>query len=181
MNHIKLGTLSAGAAGKLYGRLSATNSQTHGCFGRAKLSPTKKRQYEHGGGGHLSRQLLSSRWWWYHALAKRVPRPVPFGSMRRSDLVISYSDGEGGDAGVGVVLFGEFPDGLQPKPVYLGTPPPKLRELWSLQKSRSKTGATMTYSRLKPLVRWLRCWDGRNFWQTDRGPFFSTMSGRDKP
>ena len=74
-------------------------------------------------------------------MANRVPRPVPFGAQRRSVPVITYSDGEGGDAGVGVVIFGKFPDGSQPKPVYLEIPP-ELRELWSLQKSRSKTGTT---------------------------------------
>ena len=74
-------------------------------------------------------------------MANRVPRPVPFGTLRRSDPVITYSDGEGGDAGVGVVIFGNFPDRSQPRPVYLEIPA-ELRELWSLQKSRSKTGAT---------------------------------------
>jgi hypothetical protein len=42
-NHIQTRNLSAGASGKLYGRLSATNSQSHGCYGRAKLGPIKKR------------------------------------------------------------------------------------------------------------------------------------------
>ena len=137
-NHIQSKNLSAGASGKLYGRLSATTSQTHGRYGRAKLGPIKRRQYEHGM-SHLTRQLLSSLWWWYHGLANRVPRPVPFGALRRSDPIITYSDGEGGDAGVGVVIFGDFAH--QPKPVYLEIPA-ELRELWSLQKNRSKTGAT---------------------------------------
>ena len=180
MNHINAGSLSAGAAGKLYGRLSATNSQTHGCFGRAKLSPIKKRQYEHGGGGRLSRQLLASLWWWYHALAKRVPRPVPFGSLRRCDPVISYSDGAGGDAGVGVVLFGKFPDGSQPKPVYLEIPP-ELRELWSLQKSRSKTGATTDIFEIEAIGPLIALLDGHNSWLTGRGSILSTMSGHSKP
>ena len=73
-------------------------------------------------------------------MANRVPRPVPFGTLRRSDPVIIYSDGEGGDAGVGVVISGDFPDGPQPR-VYLEILD-ELRELWSLQKSRSGTGAT---------------------------------------
>ena len=117
LNHIQTQNLSAGASGKLHGRLPATNSQSHGCYGRAKLGPIKKIQYEHGK-SHLTRQLLSSLWWWYHAMANRMPRPVPFGALRRSDPVITYSDGEGGDAGVGVVIFGNFLDGSQPRPVY---------------------------------------------------------------
>ena len=75
-------------------------------------------------------------------MANRVPRPVPFGALRRSDPVITYSDGGGGDAGVGVVIFGAPPDISQPRPVYLQIPA-ELRELWSLQKSRSRTGATI--------------------------------------
>ena len=87
-DHIQKDNLGAGAAGKLYGRFSATNSQSHGCYGRAKLGPIKKRQYEHGK-SHLTRQLISSLWWWYNAMANRVPRPVPFGKLRRSDPVIT--------------------------------------------------------------------------------------------
>ena len=45
--HLDKCILTAGVAGKLYGRLSATSSQTHGKYGRAKLSPLQKRQYQH--------------------------------------------------------------------------------------------------------------------------------------
>ena len=47
LEHLNTDQLSAGAAAKLYGRLSATSSQTHGKFGRAKLGPIKARQYNH--------------------------------------------------------------------------------------------------------------------------------------
>ena len=52
--------------------------------------------------------------------------------------MVTYSDGEG-SGGVGVVIFGDFPDGHQPRPVYLEIPT-ELRSLWDLQKERSKTG-----------------------------------------
>ena len=63
-----------------------------------------------------------------------------FGKIRRAKPVTTYCDGEGASAGVGVVISGGFPDGNQPKPVYLETPL-GLINLWDLQTERSKTGA----------------------------------------
>ena len=47
LEHLNSDLLSAGAAGKLYGRSSATSSQSNGKYGRAKLGPIKSRQYDH--------------------------------------------------------------------------------------------------------------------------------------
>ena len=114
--------MSAGAAGELYGRLSATSSQSHGKFGRAKLGPIKARQYDHHN-KHLTNQLRAALLWWLEALRNRVPRPAPLERVRRDSLVITYSDGEGASAGAGVVIFGESPNNRQPRPVYLETLP----------------------------------------------------------
>ena len=138
LEHLRSEKLSAGAAGKLYGRLSATSSQTHGKFGRAKLGPIKARQYDPHN-MHLTNQLRAALLWWSQTLRNRVPRPVPLERVRRASPVITYSDGEGASAGVGVVIFGNFPGNKQPSPVFLEIPN-ELRMLWDLQKERSKTG-----------------------------------------
>ena len=65
-----------------------------------------------------------------------MSRPVLLERVRRSNIVITYSDGEGASVSVGVVIFGDFPD--QPWPVYLEVS----EELGCLdhQKGRLKTG-----------------------------------------
>ena len=66
--------------------------------------------------------------WWLQALHDRDPRPVPINEVLRRRPVITYSDGEGSDAGVGVVLF--TPDNEpQANLVYLQVPD-GLRQLW---------------------------------------------------
>ena len=119
--HLEQGILTAGAAGKLYGRLSATSSQTNDKYGRAKLSPIKKRQYQHFC-SDLTNQLRSALCWWLAALRDRDPRPVPMNRVLRCDPVITYSDGEGSCAGVGVAIFGKSLGTTQPRPVYLEVP-----------------------------------------------------------
>ena len=99
---------NAGAAGKLCGRLSVTSSQSHGKWGRAKFGPIKARQYDHHN-KHLTNQRRAALECWLAALRNRVPRPVPLERLRRAKPVITYSDGEGASAGVGVVTFGGFP------------------------------------------------------------------------
>ena len=47
LEHLNSNHSNVDAAGKLYGRLSATSSQDHGKWGRAKLGPIKTRQYDH--------------------------------------------------------------------------------------------------------------------------------------
>ena len=102
--HMNSDQLTAGAAAKLYGRLSATSSQTNGKYGRAKLGPIKSRQYGHHHKS-LTRQLRVALLWWFEALRNRAPRPVPLERARRSNPVITYSDGEGASGGVGVVIL----------------------------------------------------------------------------
>ena len=113
---------------------------------RAKLGPIKSRQYDHHN-KKLTTQLRVALLWWKDALRNRVPRPVPLERVRRSHPVITYSDGEG-YGGVGVVIFGDFPEGRRPKPVYLEIPT-ELGNFWDPQKERSKTGVQPTPLRLK--------------------------------
>ena len=109
MEHLNSNLLAAGAAGKLWsiiGHEFAVKCK----YGRAKLGPIKSRQYDHHN-NKLTNQLRAALLWWADALRNRVPRPVPLERVRRSNLVITYSDGEG-SGGVGIVIFGDFPDGL---------------------------------------------------------------------
>ena len=103
--HLNSDKLSVSAAGKLYGHLSATSSQSNGKYSRAKFGPIKSRQYDHHHKS-LTKQLRAALLWWLEALRIRAPRPVPLERARRSNPVITYSDGEGASGGVGVVILG---------------------------------------------------------------------------
>ena len=96
-------SLGPALAAKLYGRLSFATTQMFGRFGRAKLTPLKRRQYE----AHrttMNRQIHHCLRWWLAILDSYVPRQVPV-SLQSKGVVISYSDGEGESAGVGVAVW----------------------------------------------------------------------------
>ena len=74
----------------------------YGQLGRAKLRPLKRRQHERGR-TNLNHQLLSAIEWWLQLLNSQIPEAIPL-SVDQWPTVISYSDGEGDAAGVGVAI-----------------------------------------------------------------------------
>ena len=61
-------------------------------------------------------------------------------SSRRHDLVITYSDGEGGDAGIGIAAWCPARLGSVPLAGFLEVPL-EVRHLWNTQRARASKGA----------------------------------------
>ena len=123
--------LSPGLAGKICGKLGFGATQLWGRLGRAKLRPFSRRQHEQRH-FNLNVQLIAAIVWWIRQLSRPTLRAIP---LRVADLppVVSYSDGEGEYAGVGVGVW--FPDCTIPEAGYLQVPP-EIRTLWSRQRGR---------------------------------------------
>ena len=119
--------LKPGLAGKMFGRLLFCSSQFYGNLGKSMIRAFKRRQYESLCG--WNRQLEASCAFWSNNLPWGKAREVPM-SFEGIPLVVSYSDGEGTDAGVGIAIWKE---GEPTEAGYMRTPA-AVRKLWSRQK-----------------------------------------------
>ena len=124
--------LPAGLAGQLFGQLGFTCSQFFGRWGRAMLRSISRRQYEPHRYG-LNKQLRYALKWWLRNLHLAPPRGV-FLPSQKLPLVISYSDGEGADAGVGIAAWCSERIGKIPLAGFLEVPD-EVRCLWSAQRA----------------------------------------------
>ena len=88
------------------GKLGFALTSIFGRVGRAKLRPFPARCYRRDGRLDLSPQLRSCLFWWTQFLLEYTPRQIPT-IMSSRPLVVSYSDGEGDTAGVGVLVFSD--------------------------------------------------------------------------
>jgi len=130
------GKLGSGEAASLAGKLGFALCACCGRFGRAKLRPILRRAYEHHKA--INPQLASALQWWVNFLQTFSPRPIP-SALQDRDLVVSYSDGEGADAGIGVGVWGtRLPNG--PLAAYCEVPQ-CVRDLW-----RRKAGKDPPYN-----------------------------------
>ena len=119
------GRLSPSLAGELYGKLMFMSSQYFGRLGRALLRAFSRRQHEFDR-TTLNPQLLAAIAFWIANIRDLRPREVPV-NLADAPLFLSYSDGEGETAGVGIALW--FPDGSS-----IGgfiKLPEQVREVWS--------------------------------------------------
>ena len=124
---IQKSRLTPGEASSLAGKLGFALNAVFGRVGRAKLRPIFDRCNTQRFGTGLSTQLRSCLLWWLHFLQVFVPREIPT-SMPSRPLVVSYSDGEGGQAGVGVSIFSS----LAPRRrAAFGSVPDVIRRLWA--------------------------------------------------
>ena len=87
------GVLLPGRASRLRARLGFTVIALFGRFGRAQLSPFKRRQYQSRGGYALTPVLVCTLRWWQQQLASLPRRGVP--PVPSTKHVLAYSDGEG--------------------------------------------------------------------------------------
>ena len=134
---MKAGNLSAGLSGQLFGQLGFSCSQFFGRWGRAKLRPFSRRQHEPSRYA-LNDQLWSALRWWLKNLHLAPPRAV-FLHTERRPLVVSYSDGEGADAGVGIAAWCTERLGDVPLAGFLEVPD-EVRYLWSRQRETFLVG-----------------------------------------
>ena len=128
------GSLSPALSGQIFGQLGFACSQFHGRWGRAKLRAFVRRQHDSGKWA-LNDQLRSSLHWWIDNLPVAPPRSV-FVTSQRRHLVITYSDGEGSDAGVGVAAWCPAFLGDVPLAGFLEVPR-EIRKLWAKQKAHA--------------------------------------------
>ena len=117
--------LGPGPSGKLYGQLGFACTQAWGRMGRAKLAPLKRRQYEEK--ANMNPQLAECLRWWVQWLREYRPREVPLNIAQRR-VVLSYSDGEGRDAGVWIAIW---PPGQRPLAAFLAVPR-EIRDAWAI-------------------------------------------------
>ena len=125
--------LGSALAGQLFGQLGFTCSQFFGRWGRAKLRPLSRRQHE----SHrfaLNAQLMSALHWWLKNLHAAPPRQV-FTRDTFTDLVITYSDGEGKDAGVAIAAWSPSRVGKIPMAGFMEIPQ-EVRRLWANQRAK---------------------------------------------
>ena len=121
---LKAKVLGCGEAASLAGKLGFALCVTFGRFGRCRVKPIMRRAYSRA--RRLNPELLSALQWWLRFLKNFEPRPVPT-CLAALPLAVSYSDGEGGLAGIGAALW--HPSKQRPVAVYAEVPG-VLREKW---------------------------------------------------
>ena len=127
------GRLGSGEAASLTGKLGFTLCASFGRFGRAKLRPYIRRCGEHR--MQLNPQLRSANRFWLQFLATYTPRPIP-AWLDGMETVVSYSDGEGADAGLGIAVWSSRCP-KAPVAAFCNIPD-HIRDLWSRQRSEDR-------------------------------------------
>ena len=129
LNRIEaIGRLGSGEAASLTGKLGFTLCASFGRFGRAKLRPYIRRCNESRVA--LNPQIRSANRFWLQFLASYTPRPIP-AWLDGMEMVVSYSDGEGAEAGLGIAVWSsKCPKA--PLAAYCKIPD-AIRDLWSKQ------------------------------------------------
>jgi len=117
-------SLGSGEASSLGGKLGFTLSSTFGRVGRCRIGPIMKRAYSQSKG--LTKQLICCLLWWLSFLHEYSPRPIPT-ALASLPVVVSYSDGEGRNAGIGAALW--HPHRQRPLAVYAEVPA-MIRNQW---------------------------------------------------
>jgi hypothetical protein len=117
-------SLGSGEAASLSGKFGFTLSATFGRVGRCRVGPVRRRAYSYE--KKVDEKLRTCLVWWLFFLKEYTPRPIPT-SLADMPLVISYSDGEGGLAGIGAGVW--HPSRPKPLAVYSEVPD-MVREQW---------------------------------------------------
>jgi len=94
--------LGSGEAASLTGKLGFSLCASFGRFGRAKLRPFIRRSNEHRSG--WNQQLDAACDFWLALFGCYVPRRIPM-QLESLESVVSYSDGEGAKAGLGIAIW----------------------------------------------------------------------------
>ena len=118
-------SLGCGEAASLSGKLGFTLSGCFGKVGRCRVRPIALRSFSRA--RKLDTRLVVCILWWIQFLWHYKPRPIPT-SLKELQCVLSYSDGEGGLAGIGAALW--CPWLQHPLAVYTEVPK-EWRDYWS--------------------------------------------------
>ena len=138
--------LTSGVAASLAGKLGFTISATFGRIGRSQIRPISARAYSYK--RKLHDHLKACLVWWLRYLRTYSPRPVPT-SLELLPTLVSYSDGEGGDAGIGVAVW--VPWLRRPLAAFL-TVPESIRQSWAVARGTDQCNDIFVIEALGPLV-----------------------------
>ena len=138
--------LSPAEAGKLYRRMQWASSTCFGRFGRAMLRAFSRRQHEPGR-FNINPQIEAACKFWIQNLPSVRPREVLV-NPHLMPLAVSYSDGEGDNAGVGVALW--LPNG-HTIAGYVRVPD-VLRKLWTQRTSLEEARDIFQIEAVGPLL-----------------------------
>ena len=126
--------LAPAHAGQLFGQFGFSCSQFFGRWGRGMLRAFSRRQYEPDRFG-LNPQIESAVAWWLANLPVAPPRRV-FTIHENRPLIVTYSDGEGADAGVAIAAWSRDLIGPIPIAGFMEIPD-EIRFLWDHQRNRA--------------------------------------------
>jgi len=132
---MECGSISPALASSIAGKLLFTSSSFAGRYGKAMLKAFHRRAGEIGR-TNLNPQLSASSEWWISALRVAPARSIPW-KLDQLDVAISYSDGEGSDAGVGVAIWSRR---LRVPEAGRLDIPPGIRNLWAGQRQTRSGG-----------------------------------------
>jgi len=138
--------LGSGEAASLSGKLGFTLSATFGRIGRCRVKPILKRAYSRS--GPLGKILMNCLLWWLSFLRMYTPRAIPT-SLASLPSVVSYSDGEGGLAGIGAAIW--HPHYARPFAVYSEVPN-EIRETWRVIQGSEGFEDIFLVEALRPLL-----------------------------
>ena len=97
------GVLAPALSGKIFGKLMFMSSQFFARLGRAMLRAFSRRQHDKGRIA-LNPQLLAACRFWIANARELRPREIPL-DMSSAPRIVSYSDGEGAKAGIGIAVW----------------------------------------------------------------------------
>ena len=124
--------VGSGKAASLCGKLVFAGSALAGRFGKAMMRALRRRCYERR--ANINCQLRYCLHWWMSALKSAPPRPIPW-NLESMPVVVTYSDGEGSDAGVGVAIWSNRLPCAQAGRIDV---PLDIRALWAQQRLLAK-------------------------------------------
>ena len=139
--------LNSGLAGQLWGKLQHACCMLWGRYGACKLRALTRRQHEQR--TNLNPQLRACLQWWVSTLQSHAyPREIPI-SVGCMPVLVSYSDGEGSNAGVGVAVWGS----ILPRPLAAYCRVPReVRMYWSACGSLAPSNDIYEIEAIGPLV-----------------------------
>ena len=144
----KADRLGSGESASVTGKLGFTLCACFGRHGRAKLRPFIRRAYESR--TTMNTQLRSAIIFWLQFLQTFVARQIPV-FLDAMDVAVSYSDGEGDKAGLGVAVWSARCPGA-PLAAFCEIPE-SIRRLWDSQReAEAQSSDIFLIEAIGPLV-----------------------------
>ena len=138
--------LSSGLAASLSGKLGFTLAATFGRVGRARMRPIYLRAYSTR--TSIDFPLFVCLSWWLVFLKTYRPRDIPT-SLKHWPVIVSYSDGEGRNAGVGAAAWCSW---LEHPIAAFFFVPDEIRAMWAAMASKPEYRDIYAVEAVGPLL-----------------------------